>query len=185
LSPDYAAIRQLPAAEHDKVGAILAEIKASYGHNCTYLPADRLRAVIRGYIEALNAIRVRPTGGVYFVHQAHAAVLASLRELAARFGDGSDLTRVPILDQEGMRQMVIAAFTTRSRDELSKLAADIAAAQRDGATDSVIAALHERCRDLQASAAEHASLLNTSVDDTTAVMQLVNAHLASLLASAY
>jgi hypothetical protein len=48
----------------------------------------------------------------------------------------------------------------------------------------VIAALHKRFRDLQASAAEHSSLLNTSLDETTAVMQLVNAQLASLLASA-
>lgn len=83
-----------------------------------------------------------------------------------------------------MRQMVIAAITTRSRDELAKLATDIANAQRDGATESVIAALHKRFRDLHASAAEHSSLLNTSLDDTTAVMQLVNAQLASLLASA-
>ncbi len=29
-----------------------------------YLTADRLRTVIRTYIEALNAIRLRPTGGV-------------------------------------------------------------------------------------------------------------------------
>jgi hypothetical protein len=184
VTPDYAAIHQLPPAEHDKIGVILTEIKAAYQHNCTYLTSDRLRAVIRGYIEALNAIRVRPTGGVYFVHHAHAAHLAALRELASRLGDGSYLTRIPIPDQDEMREMVIAAITTRSRDELAKLAADIASAQRDGATESVIAALHKRFRDLQASAAEHAQLLNTSLDDTTAVMHLVNAQLASLLASA-
>jgi hypothetical protein len=183
ITPDHHAIRQLPYAEHDKVAVILAEIKAAHQHHCTYLSADRLRAVIRGYIEALNAIRIRPTGGVYFVHHAHAAALTSLRELAARLGEGSYLTRVPIPDQDEMREMVIAAFTTRSRDELAKLAADIAGAQRNGATDSVIAALHKRFRDLHASAAEHATLLNTSLDDTTAVMRLVNAQLASLLAS--
>jgi hypothetical protein len=184
VTPDHAAIRQLPASEHDEVGMVLTEIKAAYQRNCAYLTADRLRTVIRGYIEALNAIRVRPTGGVYFVHQAHAATLAALRELVSRLGEGSYLSRVPIPDQDEMREMVIAAFTTRSRDELSRLAADIATAQRDGATEATISTLHKRYRDLQASATEHAQLLNTSLDDTTAVMQLVNAQLATLLANA-
>jgi hypothetical protein len=83
-----------------------------------------------------------------------------------------------------MREMVIAAFTTKARDDLSKLAADIAAAQREGASEAALAALHKRFHDLQASAAEHAQLLNTSLDDTTAALQLVNVQLASLLAIA-
>lgn len=80
--------------------------------------------------------------------------------------------------------MGIAAFTTRARDDLSKLATDIAAAQRDGAGDTTIAALHRRFRDLQSSAVEHVRLLNTLLDDTKATLQLVNAQLASLLANA-
>jgi hypothetical protein len=184
VAPDYAAIRQLPPGEHDKVGQVLTEIQDAYRRNCAYLTADRLRAVIRGYTEGLNAIRVRPTGGVYFVHQAHAATLAALRELVSRFGDGSHLSRIPIPDQDEMREMIITAFTTRSRDELSKLATDIAAAQRDGATEATVNALYKRFRDLQASAAEHAQLLNTSLDDATAALRLVNAQLASLLATA-
>jgi hypothetical protein len=83
-----------------------------------------------------------------------------------------------------MREMIIAAFTTKARDDLSKLAADIAAAQRENASEATVNALYMRFRDLQASAAEHAQLLNTSLDDTTAALQLVNAQLASLLAQA-
>jgi hypothetical protein len=67
--------------------------------------------------------------------QAHATTLTALRELVSRFGTGSHLSRVPIPDQAEMREMIIAAFTTKSRDDLSKLAADIATATRDGATD--------------------------------------------------
>jgi hypothetical protein len=184
VTPDHAAIRQLPPAEHDQVGTVLADIQAAYKRNRAYLTADRLRAVIRGYVEALNAIRVRPTGGVYFVHQAHASTLTALRELVSRFGEGSHLSRVPIPDETEMREMIIAAITTKSRDDLSKLATDIVTAQRDGATDATIAALYKRFRDLQSSATEHAQLLNTSLDDTTAALHLVNAQLASLLASA-
>lgn len=115
---------------------------------------------------------------------AHAQTLSALRVLVGRFDAGSHLSRVPIPDQDEMREMVVAAFTTKARDDLSKLAADIAAAQRDGATEATVNALYKRFRDLQASAAEHAQHLNTSLDDTTAALQLVNAQLASLLANA-
>jgi hypothetical protein len=57
---------------------------------------------------------VRPTGGVYFVYRTHDATLSALRVLVSRFGEGSHLSRVPIPDQDEMREMVIAAFTTRS-----------------------------------------------------------------------
>ena len=181
VTPDNAAIRQLTPAEQDRVGEVLAQIQDAYQRDCHYLTADRLRGVIRGYIEALNAIRVRPTGGVYFVHRAHASTLSALRDLVGRFGAGSHLSRVPIPDQDEMRQMVISAFTTRARDDLGKLAADIAAARRQNATDATVAALYKRFKDLQAAAAGHAALLNTSLDDTTAALQLVNAQLASLL----
>ena len=81
--------------------------------------------------------------------------------------------------------MVITAFTTKSREDLDRLARDIAAAQRDGDTaPAAIEALYKRFRDLQAATAEHAQLLNTSLDDTTTALKLVNVQLASLLARA-
>ena len=185
LTPGHAAIRALPPDEQDRVQAMLAGIKDAYQRHCTYLTADRLRAVIRSYIESLRAIRVRPTGGVYFIHHRHTPALAALRELAGRFGDDSHLARVPLPDQEEMREMVITAFTTRSREDLDRLARDIAAAQRDGHTgQATVQALYKRFRDLQAATAEHADLLSTSLDDANAALQLVNAQLASLLAQA-
>jgi hypothetical protein len=185
ITPDYAAIRELPSDEQEKVAATLTEIQAAYTRNCTYLTADRLRTVIRTYIEALNAIRVRPTGGVYFVHRTHDGALAALRELAGRFGAGSHLARIPRPDQDEQRELIISAFTTKAREDLDKLARDIAAAQRDGqASEASITALHKRFRVLQASTAEHAQLLNTSLDDASAALKLVNAQLASLLTQA-
>jgi len=185
VTPDYAAIRQLPPDEQEKVTALLAEIQAAYRHHCTYLTADRLRAAVRTYIEALNAIRVRPTGGVYFVHRTHDQTLAALRELVRRFGGGSHLARVPIPDQDEQRELIISAFTTKAREDLDKLARDIAAAQRGDQTgEAAIAALHKRFVSLQAATTEHAQLLNTSLDDTSAALKLVNVQLASLLAQA-
>lgn len=185
VTPDHAAIRELPAGEQENVAAVLAEIQAAYRRHCAYLTADRLRTVIRTYVEALNAIRVRPTGGVYFVHRTHDGTLAALRELVRRFGAGSHLARLPLPDQDEQRELIISAFTTKAREDLGKLARDIAAAQRDGQQgQATIAALHKRFLGLQAATAEHAQLLNTSLDDTGAALKLVNAQLATLLAQA-
>ena len=49
---------------------------------------------------------------------------------------------------------------------------------------AAILALHKRFTTLQATAAEHAQLLGTSLDDTNAALKLVSVQLASLLAQA-
>lgn len=185
VTADRDAIAHLPEQEQAAVGEVLAGIRAGFDRNCRYLTADRLRAVIRAYVESLNAIRVRPTGGVYFLGRQHAGTLGQLRELVARFGGGSNLARIPLPDHDEMREMVITAFINRQREELDKLARDIAAATRDGeVTQAAVAGLHRRFRQLQASTTEHSALLGTSIDDTAAAMRLVNAQLMTLLTKA-
>lgn len=184
VAADRDAIGQLPAHEQAVVGEVLAEIRAAFDHTSRYLTSDRLRASVRTYIEALGAIRIRPTGGVYFVARQHASTLARLRELVARFGGGSNLTRIPLPDHDEMRDMVVTAFINRQREELEKLARDIAAARESQASPAAVTALHRRFSDLQASTAEHSALLGTSIDDTAAAMRLVNAQLMTLLTQA-
>ena len=181
VTPDRAAIAALPGPEQVQVDEMLGELRDAFGKGRQFLTADRLRGVIRSYVESLYAIRVRPTGGVYFTGRQHAETLGKLRELARRFGTGSNLTRIPLPDQDEMREMVIAAFVTRSNDELQKLAQDIAAARQAEASTATIQALHNRFRGLQAAATEHEHLLGGSIDDTRATMQLVSAQLTSLL----
>jgi hypothetical protein len=182
VAPDNGAIAALPEAEQGVVRDLLGEITTAYQHRCTFYSGDRLRAVIREYVEDLGGIKVRPTGGVYFVHRQHADVLAALRTLVSRFGEGSHFVRIPIPDQDEMREMIVTAFTTQARDELNQLATEIAAAHRDGAPDHVVAKLHRRFRDVQKATAEHSELLSTSLDDTTAALDLVKLQLGTLLA---
>lgn len=47
-------------ASKNTCGAMLADLQAAYQHHCTYLSSDRLRSVLRTYIEDLNAIQGRP-----------------------------------------------------------------------------------------------------------------------------
>lgn len=181
INPDYTAIGALADEEQAQVHKTLAEIKAAYEEHCRFYTSDRLRKILRDYIEALNAVSVRTSGGVYFVHRQHEATLAGLRELVARFGNNSKITRIPLPDQDEMRDMVVTAFTTQTREELEKLAMDIATARREGASDTKIEGLHARFRALQNAAREHSTLLETTLEDTTTALQLVNAQIASLL----
>lgn len=184
VAPDNGAIGRLPEVEQGVVRDMLHEITTAYEHRRTFYSGDKLRAVIREYVEELGGIKVRPTGGVYFVHRQHANTLAALRTLVSRFGEGSHFVRIPIPDQDEMREMIITAFTTQARDELNQLATEIAAAQRDGAPEHVVAKLHRRFRDVQKATAEHSELLSTSLDDTTAALDLVKLQLGTLLATA-
>lgn len=177
------AIAALPTPEQLVVRHMLSEIQTEYARRCTYVSGDKLRGIIRTYIESLNAVRVRPTGGVYFVHARHAQTLAGLRELVSRFAAGSHLVRIPLADADEMREMVIDAFTTKAKDDLDKLARDIAAAAA-GAGDEAVQRLYARYTELQQATAEHAALLSTSLDDANASLDLVKLQLGSLLATA-
>ncbi len=184
ITSDREAIGELPADEQTCVEEVLGEVREKFETGRLFVSADKLRAMLRAYIESLHPIRVRPSGGVYFVGRQHAATLAALRELVTRFGDRSNLARVPLPEQDEMRDMVISAFVTRSKEELDKLAAEIRQAQTAGADKAAVQALYNRFAELQAAAAEHEQLLSGSIDDAQASMQLVQLQLASLLARA-
>ncbi len=83
-----------------------------------------------------------------------------------------------------MRDMVISAFITRSREELNKLADEITKLRARKADSATAQSLYKRFAELQAAAAEHEQLLSGSIDDAQASMQLVQLQLASLLARA-
>lgn len=183
VTPDHAAIKALPAAERDTVYDVLDELKETYNQRRVFFTADRLRTLIRGIVEDLDATKVRPTGGVYFVQRAHADTLAALRDLVSRMGEGSKLSRIPIPDQDEMREMIQAAFVDQAKEDLDRLARDIATARADGAPESTVNALVSRFRQLQTATTQHADLLSTSLEDTKASLQLVNLQLASLLAT--
>jgi len=183
IGPNNAAIARLPEAEQETVREMLDSLNDAFHHRCKYLDSDKLRSVLRRYVEHLGGIKVRPTGGVYFVHRRHTETLGALRDLVKRFGQGSHFIRVPLPDQDEMREMIVAAFTNRAKDDLDQLARDIAAAQRSGKTEKATA-LHERFRALEATTEEHSELLSSSLDDTRAALNLVKLQLGGLLAGA-
>lgn len=183
IRPNNTAIARLPEAEQETVREMLDAVGAAFRRRCTYLTSDKLRGVLRRYVESLDGTKIRPTGGVYFVNRRHSETLGKLRDLVKRFGQGSNFVRVPLPDQDEMREMIVAAFTTRAKEDLDQLAQDIVAAQRSGKTEEAIA-LHQRFRALEETTEEHSELLSSSLDDTRAALNLVKLQLGGLLATA-
>lgn len=182
VHPDHAGIARLPETEQNRVHEMLGKLKAAYRERCMHLTGDHMRYLLRTYIEQhLGAVRVRDTGGVYFVHRAHADTLTALRELVARMGTGSKLNRVPILDQDEMREMIIDSVTRQVTHDLDLLTREIAAAHHDGASDKKKQALLHRYEELKSARDQHAQLLSTSLTDSDTAFNLAGQHLADLL----
>jgi hypothetical protein len=178
----------IPPREQEQVMALLGDLSAEFDRRRRYLTGDQIRAMLRAYVDSLNAIRVRPTGGVYFVHEHNHGTLAALRMLLTRFGAGSNLVCVPLPDQDELREMVIEAWRAKQREDMQKLSADMAAAQaaanaRGGKVPQATAeSLYARFRALQAETSEHGQLLSTDLADADAAMNLAGAQVMALLA---
>ena len=179
INPEVPALAQLPASEMHQVLDCLEEISREFEAGRLYLSSDRLRAMIRNIIEDLLPVRIR--SGVYFVGRQHAGTLGKLRELVSRFASKSALTRIPLLDQDEQRDMIIAAFISQTDQEIRKLSADIRTATDQGASDAVTQRLTRRFRELKASASEHERLLGDSIEDARTSMEVVEKQLRKLL----
>ncbi len=178
---DSAAIGNLSQAEQIKVRGMLDEINEAMQNGRIYLSADRLRAMIRNYVESLKPVRIR--SGVYFTGRQHAKTLGSLRELVRRFQSKSAVTRIPIPDSDEQREMVIAAFISQTDEELQKLSKEIREARANGVKEDspIVKTLLRRFRELKATAAEHEKLLGNSIEDAHTSMEVVDMQLRKLL----
>lgn len=180
LTPNEDEIERLPAAEYLTITELLEQVADDYANRSRYIGADRLRKMLRDYIETeLHAVRIH--AGVYFVHHRHSATLAALRTLAARFA--GELTRVPLPDATEMRTMVDGAFEAKAQADLKSLARDIARAQADPKAYQV-RKLHQRYLAVQKAARDHQATLDTHLAETEATLDLVQAQMASLLIAA-
>jgi hypothetical protein len=179
--PDADEIGRLPLDEQREVLRMLDEITEAMRTGRLFLSADRLRKMIRDYVESLSPVRIK--SGDYFVGRQHAETLARLRDLVKRFQNKSAVTRIPLPDADEQREMVINAFVTQTDEELRKLSYEIRGAIAAGIKEDSarVKDLVRRFRELKATAAEHEKLLGNSIEDAHASMEIVNAQLRKLL----
>lgn len=112
---------KLQPDERKRVEEFIAAFDTRYHDLYANLTAQALRAVIRNYVTSLNAISMRSSGGVYFVHSSRQETVDALEELVSRFGPGCSLDQMPLVDMPKQRAMLTEAFQDEVENECQSL----------------------------------------------------------------
>lgn len=110
------------------------DIQDYYTREAGNLTAYFIREYVRRMLERdLYAIRVRPSGGVYFIHEQYAPVVEALETAMSNIADkyGSSMHSLPLLDDGKQREMLRAAFESESVGEVDRLLGDVSEILRD------------------------------------------------------
>lgn len=159
--------------------AIAGEIQTRYQRYYAFLDGNRLRAVVRDYLNHLSAIELK--GGVYFIHVSHSDELKRLQTLVSRFGGGCMMHTIPLVDIEEQRKFVTIAFEREAAQALADIAreCDRLRTERKSITPAAFAKIKDRYDLVMDTAGKHMVTLQVSQDLTGAAADVA---LTSLLA---
>lgn len=118
-------------AEHYHALAGLEDaIRDYYNKNATKVPGYKVRSVLRAYMGVLGATNLRrKAGGVYFVPARGKETLEGITEaLDTLYGERADLHTIPLVNDEGAREMVRKHFAINAIGQIDELMAKIAEA---------------------------------------------------------
>lgn len=122
----YRIVDGLAPQDRAQVEVLLKDLQARYDDLTVNLQSQAIRTVIRNYVTHLNAIPVKPSGGLYFIHNSHQDELNSLQALVARIGQGCSFSQCPLVDTSEQRTMLTEAFEDDVEDEVRLLLEDLA-----------------------------------------------------------
>lgn len=102
--------------ERPALQAVVDKMNEAYVRHRDFMDAMKYRAVVRGYLGFLNALKIKD--GFYFVHSNRSDELEKLRALVERMGGGSTLWTMPLVDLGAQKQMVIEAYEQEAEESL-------------------------------------------------------------------
>lgn len=113
----------LDPAHYATLASLEDEIRAHYADNVAQVPGYKLRGVMRSYMRLMGATNLRgKAGGVYFVPARHKDVLEAIKAaLTELHGDDADLYTIPLVNDEGARDMVRKHFTVDAIGQVDEL----------------------------------------------------------------
>lgn len=102
--------------------SIKQSIRSYFNQWSHRLTAYTVRELVRRNLERnMYAIRVRPSGGIYFVSEEYSEQLDALERVINSLENGTTLHTLPLLDDGKQREMLRAAFEDESVGECDKL----------------------------------------------------------------
>lgn len=173
---------RLQDGERALLEPFLNQINADFETFKTYLYDQPLRQMVREYVEGLNAVSVRPSGGLYFLHRSRWEEIRRLTQLVESLHEGCTFVTSPLVDLPEMRDMLIDAFQDEIVDEVTKLVEDVNEKRRVGAkvTTELLAKYSNAVRLIASRAEEHTRILEVSQDRTAGALESAYAVLGGL-----
>lgn len=174
--------------EHERNLALAA--KANYQVERHAYSAKNVRDVITRILRTAAPVSVRPSGGVFFVPQAHVAVLTCLTELIADlapFAVKADPGRarmwsVPVVDTEEQRDMIQVSLEDQVAEESASLIDELSKylKSQQRVTTRILATYADRAKALANLVATYESMLQTDQLTARENLELVRQAVANL-----
>jgi hypothetical protein len=101
----------------------LKSFTETYERNLNYLDSNAVRTVLRMYLDRFAAVRVRESGGIYFVAQTYGSDLTKVGEWVTSIG--SEFHMIPLLNLGEQRDLIAKSFQEESLSEAQTLMAEI------------------------------------------------------------
>ena len=163
-------MRGTALAKHQKVVDRATEY---YEEMCKFYNGVHIRAAVRGMVWETNPVKVRPTGGVFFVSKEHKDLIESLEGMVAEtnaFGverSGEALFEsIPLMDLEKQRKMIFDKYESQCELSVDATLAELATLLKSDATPSkkVIARYIDNAKSLKAGIESYEGLLERDMN---------------------
>lgn len=141
--------------------------------------ADGVRSLIKRTLDGSHAVSVRPTGGVFFVPQAHVANVEALIK-ATRFIDGTQVIALTITAQDaGTNDMLASAVTDETLTDADDMIAEFGDALFAGKPVSKrrLNTMHEKFEHLRDRLTAYKDLVRDDLSTADAALLLLESQL--------
>lgn len=101
----------------------LDNFEERYTHLLTHMDSHSVRTFVREFIYSLSGTCVKESGGLYFVKQEHADVIAKLQAWVKSVG--SEFHTLPLLNLADQRDMIMEAFEDETVKEVERLMGEL------------------------------------------------------------
>jgi hypothetical protein len=150
--------------ERPQLERLAGQLRDRYDHYRTHVDGDNLRELVRRLLTGLRALRLSPSGGVYFVAAGRSGELRRVQSLAGRAQ--ILLASALVVDTSEHRSMLAEALAAQADYQVRLLADNLTTAlvKRPKLTAGQQAGFQRRADELLDLLEEHARLLGVRLD---------------------
>lgn len=161
---------------------IIDTINDFYREETETLPNNSIRGFINQEMQGgMFSVRVRPTGGVFYVRSTHSTRLHNLEDAINAIGGG--FHTLPLVDDTKQREMLRIAYETETQAEVEGLMTEIREIMMAGTkiTRDRYVDIKMRTDHQQAKVSEYSDLLTEGVERTGSYLEILAEQVEELL----